>query len=107
MLFLQAATETQQQSGNGMMQILMILGIVVIFYFFMIRPQQKRNKEQKAFRENLQKGQKVVTIGGLHGKIAEIQETTITIEVENQVRLKFEKSAIAASVADQMTEQSK
>jgi preprotein translocase subunit YajC len=97
--------QAQQQGGNGMMQVLMIAGIIAIFYFFMIRPQQKRNKEQAKFRSELQKGQKVVTIGGLHGKIVEVQEKTVTVEVENQVRLKFEKSAIATSVADQITEQ--
>ncbi|MDR0437813.1 MAG: preprotein translocase subunit YajC [Bacteroidales bacterium] len=93
--------------GGGMMQILMLVGIVVIFYFFMIRPNQKRNKEQAKFRNELQKGQKVVTIGGLHGKIVEVQEKTVTLEVENQVRLKFEKSAIAMNIGDQITEQSK
>ncbi len=69
--------------------------IIVVFYLFFIRPQMKRSKDQKKFREGLQKGQKVITIGGIHGRIVEIQETTVTIEVENQVRLKVEKSAIA------------
>jgi preprotein translocase subunit YajC len=95
------------KGGGGQMQILMLVGIVAIFYFFMIRPQQKRSKEQAKFRNELQKGQKVVTIGGLHGKIVEIQEKTVTIEVENQVRLKFEKSAIAMNVTEQITEQNK
>jgi len=94
-----------QGGGGGMGSILMIAGIVAIFYFFMIRPQQKRNKDQQKFRNELQKGQKVVTIGGLHGKIVEIQEKTVTLEVENQVRLKFEKSAIAMDVSEQITEQ--
>jgi preprotein translocase subunit YajC len=101
------ATESTGNSGSGMMQILMLVGIVVIFYFFMIRPQQRRSKEQAKFRNELQKGQKIVTIGGLHGKIVEVQEKTVTVEVENQVRLKFEKSAIATSVSDQITDQSK
>ncbi len=69
--------------------------IIVVFYLFFIRPQMKRSKDQKKFRENLQKGQKVITIGGIHGRIVEIQDTTVTIEVEGQVRLKVEKSAIA------------
>jgi len=101
------AQQSGSSNGSGMMQILMIVGIIVIFYFFMIRPQQKRSKEQAKFRNELQKGQKVVTIGGLHGKIVEVQEKTVTVEVENQVRLKFEKSAIAMNVSDQITEQSK
>lgn len=79
----------------------LILIIIVIFYFFLIRPQMKRNKEQQQFRNSLQKGQKVVTIGGLHGRIADIQENTVTLEIDN-VKMKFEKSAIASSINDQL-----
>jgi preprotein translocase subunit YajC len=64
----------------------------------MIRPQQKRQKEEKKFRESLTKGQKVVTIGGLHGKIAEVKETTVLMEVANDVKIEVEKTAIAMSV---------
>ena len=68
----------QAQGGGGAMgSILMLVAIVVIFYFFMIRPQQKRQKEEKKFREALSKGQRVVTIGGLHGKIADVKETSV------------------------------
>lgn len=88
--------------NGAMQQILLIVIILVIFYFFMIRPQMKRSKEQKKFRDNLQKGQKVVTIGGIHGKISDIDDTTVTIEVENGARLKMEKSAIASSIGDQL-----
>jgi preprotein translocase subunit YajC len=70
----------------------------------MIRPQMKKTKEQKKFRENLQKGQKIVTIGGIHGKIIEMQETTAIIEVEGQNRLKIEKSAIALDNSSQLQE---
>ncbi len=86
----------QTQQGGGMWSsILMLVAIIVIFYFFMIRPQQKRQKEEKKFRENLTKGQKVVTIAGLHGKIAEVRETTVMLEIANEVRVEVEKSAIA------------
>ena len=67
----------------------------MVFYFFMIRPQMKKQKEQRKFRESLEKGTKVVTIGGIHGKIAEVKENTVIIEVEGGNRLKIEKSAIA------------
>jgi preprotein translocase subunit YajC len=80
---------------NSMMQFLPLLLILVVFYFFFIRPQQKRAKEQKKFREALQKGQKVVTIGGIHGKIAEVKESTVVLEVGNGVKMTVEKSAIA------------
>lgn len=79
----------------------LILIIIVIFYFFLIRPQMKRNKEQQQFHNSLQKGQKAITIGGLHGRIADIQENTVTLEVDN-VKMKFEKSAIASSINDQL-----
>ncbi len=79
--------------------ILMLVAIVVIFYFFMIRPQQKRQKEEKKFREALTKGQKVVTIGGLHGKIAEVRETSVLLEVTDGVKVEVEKSAVAMSIA--------
>jgi preprotein translocase subunit YajC len=82
-------------SQSSWLSFLPLLLIVVVFYFFFIRPQMKRSKDQKKFRESLQKGQKVITIGGIHGRIVEIQDTTVTIEVENQVRLRVEKSAIA------------
>ncbi|MBO5963995.1 MAG: preprotein translocase subunit YajC [Bacteroidales bacterium] len=88
----------QAAGGSGMSSILMLVLIIVIFYFFMIRPQQKRQKEEKKFRESLTKGQKVVTIGGLHGKIAEVKETTVLMEVANDVKIEVEKTAIAMSV---------
>ena len=83
------------QGGFGYQTIIMIVLMVAVFYFFFIRPQAKRTKDQKKFRESLQKGQKIITIGGIHGKIVEIQDTTVTIEVEGQVRLRIEKSAVA------------
>jgi len=85
----------QSGSQSGWWSFIPLLLIVVVFYLFFIRPQMKRSKDQKKFRSSLQKGQKVITVGGIHGKIVELQETTVTIEVENQVRLKVEKSAIA------------
>jgi preprotein translocase subunit YajC len=85
--------------GSPWQSLIMIGMIFLVFYFFMIRPQVKKQKEQKKFRESLSKGTKVVTIGGIHGKIVEIQDTTVTIEVEGGVRLKVEKSAISAEFA--------
>ena len=89
----------QAGGGGAMSSIIMLVAIIVIFYFFMIRPQQKRQKEEKKFREALTKGQRVVTIGGLHGKIADVRETTVLIEVANDVKIEVEKSAVAMSVA--------
>ena len=90
------ATILLQAEGGGSMQFIMLGLIVVVFYFFMIRPQLKKSKEQKKFREGLQKGDQIVTIGGVHGKIAEIKDTTVLIDVEGGNRLKVEKSAITS-----------
>jgi len=75
--------------------------MLVVFYFFLIRPQQKKQKELKSFRENLKQGDKVVTIGGIHGKILEITDTTVLINSEG-TKLRFEKSAISTAVAENL-----
>lgn len=85
------------------MQSLLMLGLMVlVFYFFMIRPQMKKQKELKKFRENLKPGDKVVTIGGIHGKILEIADSTILIQSEG-TKIRFEKSAVSQSADDQLT----
>jgi preprotein translocase subunit YajC len=76
-------------------QFIPLILIIVVFYFFMIRPQLKKAKEQKKFRENIKVGDKVVTIGGIHAKISEIQDTTFIITVEGGVKLKIEKNAVS------------
>jgi preprotein translocase subunit YajC len=92
------------QGGGGMASsLIFILVLFGVFYFFFIRPQVKRQKDQKKYRENLSKGQKIITIGGIHGRIIEIQETTCTIEIEGGNRLKIEKSAVATDAQDQLT----
>lgn len=78
---------------------IMIGLMVVVFYFFMIRPQSKKQKELKKFRENMKAGDKVVTIGGIHGKILEVTDSTVLINSEG-TKLRFEKSAIASSTED-------
>ena len=80
-------------------QIIMLVLILVVFYFFMIRPQMKKQKELKKFRENLKAGDKVVTIGGVHGKILEINDTTILVNSEGS-KIRLDKSAISSSADD-------
>ena len=82
------------EGGSSWTSLLPLFLILVVFYFFFIRPQTKKTKEQRKFREALKKGDKVVTIGGVHGKILEVKETTIMIDVGNQMKLTVEKSAI-------------
>ena len=76
-------------------QLLMFGAIILVFYFFMIRPQQKKASDQKKFREELTKGMRVVTIGGLHGTLIAIEGETVVIEVDKGTRLTFDKSAIS------------
>jgi preprotein translocase subunit YajC len=91
--------------GGGFMSLLPLILIVIVFYFFMIRPQMKKAKDQKKFREALKKGDKVITIGGLHAKIIEIQDTTFTIEVESGAKMKIEKSAVSMDANSIMGQQ--
>lgn len=88
------------QGGSPWSTIIMFALIIVVFWLFFIRPQSKKNKELKRFREALKKGDKIITAGGIHGKIAEVQDTTVIIETEGQTRLKIEKASIASSVSD-------
>lgn len=99
-MLLQATAQEQNPYSFWIMMGL----LMVVFYFFMIRPQQKKAKDARKFREALQKGSKVVTIGGLHGKVAEIDEKTVLLEVDSNVRLRFEKSAIAMDNSMQLNE---
>jgi preprotein translocase subunit YajC len=85
----------QAQSQGMAPQLLIMVAIIAVFYFFMIRPQQKKAKEQKKFIEEIKVGDKVVTIGGAHGRIAEIDDDTFVLEVERGGRIRFSKSAIS------------
>lgn len=86
----------QQGGGNPLVQFLPLLLIIVIFYFFMMRPQLKKAKEQKKYLENLKKGDKILTIGGIYGKIAELRDdNTVIMEVEDGTKMKISKNAIS------------
>lgn len=88
------------QEQNPLMTFLPLILIIVIFYFFMIRPQVKRQKETRKFRESLQRGDNVVTTGGIYGKIVEIKETTVILQVDRDVTIKVDKSAIIKDMTD-------
>lgn len=92
------------QEGGGLQTLIMFGAIFLVFYLFMIRPQMKKQKEQRKFRESLQKGNKIVTIGGIHGKIAEVKENVVIIEIEGGNRLKIEKSAISKEFSQEEME---
>ena len=92
MNFLQAA-EAAQQPGMGSVWIMMLL-MVGVMYFFMWRPESKRRKEMAKFREGLKKGDKIITAGGIYGVVKEIEERTILMEVDGNVTLRVDKTAI-------------
>lgn len=94
----------ENSEGGGIGSFLPLILIVLVFYLFFIRPQMRKTKEQKKFRETLAKGDKIITIGGIHGKILEIKETTVVIEVEGQNRLTIEKSAMAMDRSSHLSE---
>lgn len=95
--------QAQQEQGQGSFWIMMGL-LMVVFYFFMIRPQQKKARDARKFRESLEKGAKVVTIGGIHGKVVEVNDRTVLLEVDSNVRIRLEKSAIAMDNTQQLNE---
>ena len=101
-VLLQAEGGAAQQPGGGMQQLLMFGLIAIVFYFFMIRPQMRRTKEAKNFRNNLAQGDKVVTIGGIHGKILEVNDDTVLLSVEGSTKLRVEKSSISSSAEDKL-----
>jgi preprotein translocase subunit YajC len=85
----------QAGGSANMMNLVFIVGMVAVFYFFMIRPQQKKQKEQKNFLESLKRGDKVVTVGGMHGTVLSIDGNVVLLEADQGVKIKYEKSAIS------------
>ncbi|MBC8034917.1 MAG: preprotein translocase subunit YajC [Chitinophagaceae bacterium] len=94
----------QAQPGAGNIQTMILLGaMILVFYFFMIRPQTKKAKEAKKFQQDLQKGDKIVTIAGIHGTVNKVNEDgTLSLEVNPGSYLKIEKSAISIEWSQQL-----
>ena len=86
--------------GGGMATWLMLILIFGVMWLFMIRPQRKQQKELQAFRDGLKKGDKVVTIGGIFGTVAEIKEDSVLIEVDNGVKIRVSKQALVKDFSD-------
>lgn len=91
----------QEAAGNaGVMNLVMIVALIAIFYFFMIRPQQKKQKEIKKFREGLNVGDRVITAGGIYGKIRGVKETSFVLEIADGVKITIDKGSVYPSAAD-------
>lgn len=90
----------QAQQGGSMSFIIMMVAVFAVMYFFMIRPQQKRQKELVKFRESLERGQKVISAGGIYGTVKEVKENYVLMEVDNNVSIRIDKSMIMKDPTD-------
>ena len=104
-ILLQAAGAGQQ--GGGASFWIMIIALFFVMWLFMIRPQRKQQKELEKFRNELKKGDKVITAGGIYGTIAEVNERTVLLKVDGEVKLRVDKASIVRDSGDVQTEQQK
>jgi preprotein translocase subunit YajC len=93
LIYLQTAAG-KQGSPNMITGLLPLLLVFVVFYFFMIRPQMRKQKELTNFRSSITRGDKVITTGGIYGKVVEVNDNILTIEIANDVRIKVDKNAV-------------
>ncbi len=93
--------------GAGYTQFIMLAGMIAIFYFFFIRPQQKKQKDQKKFIEAIKKGDQIVTMGGIHGKIVAIDDVTVTLDIDRGNKLVIEKSSISLDASKRLSGEKK
>jgi preprotein translocase subunit YajC len=82
------------QQADPIMQFLPLVLIAAVFYFFIIRPQKKRQKDRQELVNKMEKGDRVVTSSGIHGKIVSLEDNTVLVEVADNVKMRFEKSAV-------------
>ena len=101
MITLLQAVEAPAQQGSPWTFWIMIALMIVVMYLFMWRPESKRRKEMQKFRESLKKGDKIVTSGGIYGRVKEIEESTLLIEVDSNVTLRVDKSMVVADASAQ------
>lgn len=103
-----AMTPQGQDGGGGIAStILMFAFIIAIFYFMIIRPQQKRQKERQKLLDSVQKGDKIVTVGGVHGTVVGVEEKTVLVQIADNVKVKVERSAISSKAGQGETEMPK
>ncbi|MBO5346152.1 MAG: preprotein translocase subunit YajC [Paludibacteraceae bacterium] len=99
-ILLQAAPAAEGAQGAGWMNMVMLLLIFVIFYFFMIRPQTKRQKEIKKFQDSLENGKTVITQGGIYGRVREVKDNYVLIEIADGVKIRVNKNMVFDSPED-------
>lgn len=98
-----------QASGSGFDPIILLIygALFAVIYFFFIRPQTQKAKEQKSYIEQLEKGAKVVTTGGIHGRILKVEDTTFLVEIDSNTKIKIEKSGISMELSKPLNEEKK
>ena len=100
MITLLQAQGAGQAGGSGLTMLLMLALIFVVMWLFMIRPQQKRQKELNNFRDNLKKGDKVVTVGGIYGTILEVNDNKVMLEIDKDVKIKVDKASLVKDFSE-------
>lgn len=88
------------EAQNPLMSLLPFLLIIVVFYFFMIRPQMKRQKELRKYRDALKKGDKIITTGGIYGRVLEVKDAQVIMEIADDVKIRIDKSAVIMDMSD-------
>ena len=102
-ILLQAAPTPPGGGGSSLSFILMMVAVFAIIYFMMIAPQQKKQKKINAFRDSLKKGDKVMTAGGIYGRIREVKDNYVLLEIDSNVTIKIDKNSIYQSMEDVAT----
>jgi preprotein translocase subunit YajC len=100
MNYLSIILQAQAETANPLKMFLPMIAILVIFWFFMIRPQAKRQKELRKFRESIQKGDKVITTGGIYGKVVSIKDNAVVMQVDENTKLTVDKNSIIKDSTD-------
>ncbi|HPW78982.1 MAG TPA: preprotein translocase subunit YajC [Bacteroidales bacterium] len=92
--------QEQPAKGGNLTFLIMMVAIFIVLYFLMIRPQKKRQKELKEYRDSLKKGEKVITAGGIYGTVAEVKENFVLLEVDTNVKIRVDKSTLLKDSSD-------
>jgi|TARA_Y100000782_G_scaffold34993_1_gene39227 preprotein translocase subunit YajC len=88
------------QAFSGLAQLFFPVAILAVFYFFLIRPEQNKKKKQSDFVNNLKKGQRVVTVGGVHGKIVNIEKTIVTLDVDRGTKIQVDRNSVSLEMTN-------
>ncbi|MGD0583355.1 MAG: preprotein translocase subunit YajC [Bacteroidales bacterium] len=99
-VFLMAPASGSAGGANPLISLLPIILVFVVFYFFMIRPQMRKQKELTNYRSALAKGDKIITTGGIYGRVAEVKDNIVIMDVGGDVKLKVDKSAVLKDSSD-------